>query len=67
MVVSQYKLTNKGNKMQSVKITTVKVNSGLVHEFVYECHNEATLMAVINGTMEGCSNTGWAMSAMEVI
>tara|TARA_R110000803_G_C11884127_1_gene310126 strand:+ start:193 stop:354 length:162 start_codon:yes stop_codon:yes gene_type:complete len=53
--------------MQSLKVTTVKVNTGLVHEFVYECHNEATQMAIINGTLEACSNTGWAMSAMEVI
>ena len=52
--------------MQTVKITTVKVNSGLVHEFVYECHNEATQMAIINGTLEACSNTGWAVSGMEV-
>jgi len=53
--------------MQSVKITTVKVDTGLVHEFVYECHNEATQMAIIKGTLEGCSSQGWAMSAMEVI
>ena len=53
--------------MQSLKVTTVHVKTGLVHEFVYECHNEATQMAIINGTLETCSNTGWAMSAMEVI
>ncbi len=53
--------------MQSVKITTVRVNTGLVHDFVYECHNEATLMAIVKGTMESCSNQGWAMSGMEVI
>jgi len=57
----------KGNKMQSVKITTVRVSTGLVHEFVYECNSEATLMSIVKGTMEGCSNQGWAMSAMEVI
>jgi hypothetical protein len=53
--------------MQSVKIKTVKINSGLVHEFIYECHSETTLMAIINGTMEGCSDSGWAMSGMEII
>jgi hypothetical protein len=53
--------------MQSVKITTVKINSGLVHEFTYECRNESTLIAIIDGTMAGCSNTGWAMSGMEII
>ena len=62
-----HKLTNKGNKMESVTITTVKVNTGLVHDFTYECRSEAILLAIIKGTLEGCSNTGWAMSAMEVV
>jgi hypothetical protein len=52
--------------MQSVKITTVKVNSGLVHDYTYECRSQETLIAIINGTLEACSNTGWAMSAMEI-
>jgi hypothetical protein len=53
--------------MQSVKITTVKVNTGLVHDFVYECNNEATLVAIVKGTLDSCSRTGWAISEMEVI
>ena len=53
--------------MESVTITTVKVNTGLVHDFTYECRSEAILLAIIKGTLEGCSNTGWAMSAMEVV
>ena len=58
--------TNKGNKMQSVKIKTVKINSGLVHEFTYTCYNESMLMSIINGTLDGCSSTGWAISGMEI-
>jgi hypothetical protein len=58
--------TNKGNKMQSVKITTVKVNTGLMHEFVYECNSEDILLAIVKGTVESCSSTGWAMSGMEI-
>lgn len=53
--------------MQSVKITTVRVNTGLVHEFVYECNSDAMLMAIVKGTVESCSNQGWAMSGMEII
>jgi hypothetical protein len=52
--------------MQSVKIKTVKINSGLVHEFTYTCYNESMLMSIINGTLDGCSSTGWAISGMEI-
>ena len=52
--------------MQSVTITTVHVKTGLVHDFTYECRNEATQMAIINGTLESCSRTGWAISEMQV-
>jgi hypothetical protein len=52
--------------MQSLLITTVHVKTGLVHEFAYECHNEATQMAIISGTLESCSRTGWAISEMQV-
>ena len=53
--------------MKSVKITTVDVKTGLVHDFTYECHSDAILLAIIKGTMEGCSNQGWAMSGMEIV
>jgi len=52
--------------MESVKITTIDVKSGLTHDFNYECHSEVMLLAIIKGTLEGCGNQGWAISAMEV-
>jgi hypothetical protein len=52
--------------MQSVTITTVHLKTGLVHDFTYDCHSEAIQMAIINGTLESCSRTGWAISEMVV-
>lgn len=66
LLYNQLNQTNKGNKMQSLLIKTVHIKTGLVHEFAYECHNEATQMAIINGTLESCSRTGWAISEMQV-
>jgi len=53
--------------MESVTITTVNVKTGLTHDFTYECHSEAILLAIIKGTLEGCGKQDWAMAAMEII
>ena len=52
--------------MQSVLIKTVSLETGYPMEFAYECHNEATLMAIVKGTLEGCSGSNYAMTGMEV-
>jgi len=52
--------------MQSLLIKTVHVKTGLVHEFAYECRNEATQIAIVSGTLESCSRTGWAICEMQV-
>jgi hypothetical protein len=61
-----HKLTNKGNKMQSVLIKTMHIETGNVHEFAYECHSEGMLLAIIKGTLSGCAPQGWAMTGMEI-
>ena len=52
--------------MQSVLIKTVDIETGYPMEFAYECHNEATLVAIIKGTLAGCAPQGWAMTGIEV-
>ena len=52
--------------MQSVLIKTMHMETGNVHEFAYECHNETTLLSIVKGTLEGCSGSNYAMTGMEV-
>jgi len=57
--------TNKGNKMQSMRVVTMSPQ-GLEQEFVYECHNEATALAIIEGTSKACKGSGWYVKEFQV-
>jgi hypothetical protein len=59
-------ITNKGNQMQSIRIVTLSP-TGLVQEFVQECRNPETALAIIQGTMQGCTNTGWSIKELSVL
>jgi hypothetical protein len=52
--------------MQSMVIIT-KNPEGLIQEFSYECNNEATALALIDGTLKGCKETGWSLISMQAI
>jgi hypothetical protein len=52
--------------MQSLLITTTDT-SGMVKEFSYECHNATTAMAIVQGTLQGCQDTGWTLNKVEMI
>lgn len=51
--------------MQAIRIVTLSPE-GLTQEFVQECHNPETALAIIQGTMQGCVNTGWSIKEFEV-
>lgn len=46
--------------MQSIRIITVNPQN-MEQEFVFECHNNDTAIAVVQGTLEGCKSTGWTL------
>lgn len=46
--------------MQSIRIITLNPE-GAEREFVYECHNNDTAMAVVQGTLNACNTTGWTL------
>ena len=52
--------------MQSIRIVTLSP-TGLVQEFVQECRNPETALAIIQGTMQGCTNTGWSIKELSVL
>jgi hypothetical protein len=51
--------------MQAIRIVTMNPE-GLTQEFVQECHNPETALAIIQGTMQGCVSTGWSIKELEV-
>ena len=51
--------------MQSMRILTLSPE-GLTQEFAYECHSAETALAILQGTLEGCTNTGWSIKEMSV-
>ena len=51
--------------MQSIRIVTMSPED-LTQEFVFECHNTETALAIIEGTMQGCLNTGWSIKELSV-
>jgi hypothetical protein len=51
--------------MQSMRIVTLSPE-GSVREFAYECHSADTALAIIQGTMSACENTGWSIKEMSV-
>jgi hypothetical protein len=63
--LTPHKLTNKGNKMQSMKITTVSPR-GVTQTFVQECRTPETALAIIKGTLEACNTTGWTLKEMSM-
>lgn len=46
--------------MQSIRLVTLNPNNE-EREFVYECHNNDTAMAIVQGTLKGCNETGWTL------
>jgi hypothetical protein len=51
--------------MQSLRIVTMNPEQ-LTQEFSFECHTPETALAIIQGTMQGCVNTGWSIKEFEV-
>ena len=66
LLYNQLNQTNKGNKMQSLRIVTMSPEQ-LTQEFVFECHNAETALAIVEGTMQGCTNTGWTIKEFQVV
>ena len=65
LLYNQLNQTNKGNKMQSLRIVTMSPEQ-LTQEFVFECHSAETALAIVEGTMQGCTNTGWTIKEFQV-
>ena len=51
--------------MQSMRVVTMSPQ-GLEQEFVYECHNETTALAIIEGTSKACKDSGWYLKEFQV-
>ena len=55
-----------GKVMQSLRIVTMSPEQ-LTQEFVFECHSAEIALAIVEGTMQGCTNTGWTIKEFQVV
>ena len=54
------------NEMQSMKVITLNPQNE-IREFVYQCESESVALAIVEGTLSACSNTGWTLKSFELV
>lgn len=52
--------------MKTMKVITLNPQNE-TREFVYQCETHSVALAIVEGTLSACNNTGWTLKSFELV
>lgn len=52
--------------MKTMKVITLNPQNE-TREFVYQCETHSVALAIVEGTLNACNNTGWTLKSFELV